>query len=93
VTCGPSRMTLFGRLRAGLSAPRVRLADGRIVTARVGRLSKALGGGRAFLAVVPRRARTLRLHVPGSPDASRLLDLPPAQRQCGYEMPLWDGLD
>ena len=60
----------------------VLLAGGRTLTPAVARVPAALGGGRAWIVRVPRRA-AVRALVVGSRRAA--LRVPPAREQCGYE--------
>jgi hypothetical protein len=82
-TCGPRRVVVLGTLRRTGPVPVVRLAGGRTLTPVVVRVPAALGGGRAWLARVPRRAAVRAVVRSGDQDALRV---PPASEQCGYRV-------
>ena len=82
VRCAPRRALIGGNLRRRGPVPVVLLAGGRTLTPAVARVPAALGGGRAWIVRVPRRA-AVRALVVGSRRAA--LRVPPAREQCGYE--------
>ena len=80
-TCAPRRVLLYGVLPPGRRRIAAVLAGGRRLPARVVTLPRRIGGGRAYVLVLPRNARVTALAAGRRRIA---FDVLPAARQCGY---------
>ena len=72
-----------GHLTRRARSVRVGLRGGRTLRPRIVGLPRRLGGGRAFVLALPRRARVKALRIGGDRVTFPLL---PASRQCGYRL-------
>jgi hypothetical protein len=83
VGCSPRVAVLMGTLDRRTRAVRAVLRGGRTLRARVVRVPRRAGGGRAWVLDLPRRARVTDLRFDGRRTAFPLL---PAADQCGYRV-------
>ena len=81
VSCRPRVALLYGTLNRRTRGVAVRLRGGRRMRARVIRVPRRIGGGRAFVLALPRRAEVRS--ITAGPERVSLTVLP-AARQCGY---------
>jgi hypothetical protein len=83
VGCSPRVAVLTGLLSRRTRSVRAVLRGGRTLRARVVRVPRRLGGGRAWVLALPRRARVKALRFGRTRATFPLL---PAARQCGYRL-------
>jgi hypothetical protein len=83
VGCTPRVAVLTGTLSGETRSVRAVLRGGRTLRARILRIPRRFGGGRAFVLALPRRAsmRAIRFD-----DRSAALPVLPASDQCGYQV-------
>ncbi len=85
VTCTPRLAVMAGTLPRGARAVRAVLPGGRTLRARVVRVPRRYGGGRAWVLALPRTARVRAVRVEGGRSRGRRpFVLLPAADQCGY---------
>ena len=79
--CTPRKAVVYGSVARGIRSVRAELRGGLVLRARIVRLPRRVGRGRAFVLALPRGARVDALRIGG-----RLITFPvlPAARQCGY---------
>ena len=83
VGCAPRVAVIAGMLTRGSRTVRAVLRGGRTVRARIVRVPRRFGGGRAWVLALPRSARVKALSIGGRRYTFPLL---PAADQCGYEV-------
>jgi hypothetical protein len=81
--CTPRRAVIYGALDRGVRAVAAVLRGGRALRARIVRIPRRVGGGRAFVLALPRAARVKALRFDGRAVTFPLL---PAADQCGYRV-------
>ena len=74
---------IAGMLSGGARGARAILRGGRTLRARIVRVPRRFGGGRAWVLALPRTARVKALRIGGERFTFPLL---PAARQCGYRV-------
>ena len=81
VGCSPRVAVLYGTLGRRNRSVTATLRGGRRLRARILRVPKRFGGGRAFVLALPRRAELTAVRLDGKRYPMRV---PPAAGQCGY---------
>jgi hypothetical protein len=81
VGCTPRVAVIAGMLSRGARGARAILRGGGTLRARIVRVPRRFGGGRAWVLALPRKARVKALRIGGGRFAFPLL---PAAAQCGY---------
>ena len=83
VGCSPRVAVLYGTLGRRDRSVTATLRGGRRLRARILRVPKRFGGGRAFVLALPRRAELTAVRLDGKRHPLRVQ---PAARQCGYSV-------
>jgi hypothetical protein len=83
VSCTPRIAVVAGTLPGRARPVRAVLRGGRTLRARVVRVPKRFGSGRAWVLALPRAARVQALRIGGR---RFTFPMPPARDQCGYSV-------